>query len=157
MLSDSPNILPELSTSQVNDILDFIPHYKGCFPNDYVRRHKPDRLEYLVLNLQNSNQGGSHWVAIVNRPDCKNIEYYDSFGLPPTEDVAKYMLKSGKTVLYNSNQVQGINSSACGFFASYFIIQRSYNISPYEVVYHFDLNDMDYNEYSLAKYFGYTR
>lgn len=147
-------MLTQLYTSQVDELLKDIPHYKGCFPNDYIKRRKPTKHEYFVLNLQNSNQGGSHWVALINRPDSEYIEYYDSFGLPPTEEVLTYMKRSGKKVIYNSNQIQDMKSNACGYFSAHFIRERSKGINPYDLIYKFSLNDLPRNEKILKKYFN---
>jgi len=41
---------------------------------------------------------GTHWVC-----KSKNVEYFDSFGLIPPNQVVKYMKTTNKNIIYNKN------------------------------------------------------
>ena len=65
-----------------------------------------------ILNLNNSNQPGSHWVAWLKN-DNKKV-YFDSFGdSPPAKEIVNYL---GKDDLYHTTeQLQNYNDPPiCG-------------------------------------------
>lgn len=72
-----------------------------------------------VMNLQNSDQSGSHWTSFIVSNTC--IYYSDSFGLYPVERIYQMFLKSGKQLYINSKQIQDIKSTVCGWFAISFL------------------------------------
>lgn len=50
---------------------------------------KPRKIECAVLNLDTSNNSGTHWVAYAKQNDY--VEYFDSFGnLKPPLELIKY-------------------------------------------------------------------
>ena len=57
--------------------------FMGVFPSDKIPR-LTETTPYCILNLDNSNQPGSHWVAIA-RLDDEHAMMYDSFGRPSKE------------------------------------------------------------------------
>lgn len=111
------------------------PIFKGVIASDQIKDIPVQKKEpfAFVMNLDNSHQSGSHWVAIYCDPiHDKSLEYYDSFGRPcPPE-----FLKQIKTLVdklglnfylkFKDNRVidQRSNSSECGFFAMKFILDR---------------------------------
>ena len=72
----------------------------------------------VIINLQNSDKSGSHWVLCV-RVDGVNY-YFDSYACPPSDDVLK-MLKRDKDdcIQYNDTQIQGFDESFCGIACLY--------------------------------------
>ena len=50
----------------------FPKHWLGVFARDEIPAHI--QRGYMIVNLDNSNQPGSHWVAVANDM------FYDSFG-----------------------------------------------------------------------------
>lgn len=63
--------------------------FRGCFMKDELP-NKPNKNECGVLNLQNSDQKGSHWVCWIKNDNYKI--YFDSYGdaNPPIE-LVKYL------------------------------------------------------------------
>ena len=51
--------------------------FKGVFPSDKIPKLN-DLRSYAILNLDNSNQSGSHWIAVALVD--KDLIVYDSFG-----------------------------------------------------------------------------
>jgi len=51
--------------------------FKGVFASDKIPKLNKLR-SFAILNLDNSNQPGSHWIAVAL--DGKNLIVYDSFG-----------------------------------------------------------------------------
>ena len=66
----------------------------------------------FIYNLEPSYMGGSHWVAI----DVKNgiINYFDSFGMPPFQEIVDHARKKNLILLHQNNQIQNINTTTCG-------------------------------------------
>ena len=67
-------------TGQLNQICIrlFGKKYKGALPSDMQPTLK--NKEMCILNLDKSNQGGSHWIGI--RKEGGKLYVYDSFGRP---------------------------------------------------------------------------
>lgn len=86
----------------------------------------------FVMNLDNSKQPGSHWVAVyISRPDA-SVEYYDSLVHQPTRefmrDIKLLVEKMEDNVYYkfkvNMIKDQSDDSSNCGYFAINFLDKR---------------------------------
>ena len=62
----------------------------GVFSSDTLPSYA--QTGYYVVNLDTSQQPGSHWIAIkISKSKCKN-EYFDSYGLgPPTVRFKRFM------------------------------------------------------------------
>ena len=74
---------------------------------------KDELLEYkgnkpIILNYQNSNQSGSHWVCL--KKDSLNSFYFDSYGIIPLKEVFEYL----DDFKYSTFQVQPDNTEMCG-------------------------------------------
>jgi len=79
--------------------------FSGVFSNDEL--HDPKRNCLYILNLQNSDQGGSHWVLLCNG------WYMDPYGVPPTKRISQFVTD------WNQDEYQSLESEACGFFCLY--------------------------------------
>jgi predicted class III extradiol MEMO1 family dioxygenase len=55
-------------------------------------------------------------------PKDKNNYYFDSYGVEPPEDVIKWMKKDNKKIVYNTTEIQHIDSTSCGYYCIMFII-----------------------------------
>lgn len=79
--------------------------------------------ECAIVNLDNSNGFGTHWVAYAKIK--YEIYYFDSFGcLPPTKTLIKYFNGSDKSVkiYYNQNRHQDYGDVTCGKFCLRFLL-----------------------------------
>lgn len=71
----------------------------------------PKRIECAIVNLDDSKNEGTHWVAyvIVNN----YCEYFDSFGdLKPPSELMRYFKNCN--VFYNYIRYQKFNAINCG-------------------------------------------
>lgn len=68
----------ETSTNELNSIGKklFKNKFVGVFPSDKIPKMKNN--QYAIINLDKSDQSGSHWVSIVKSKN--GIYIYDSFG-----------------------------------------------------------------------------
>jgi len=95
----------------------------------------------IIYNLDKSNQGGSHWVAIYIDNKNNEINYYDSYGSMPTYLIDKFIKKVVEqykknkiipTVIYNDKRHQWKNSE-CGVYSMNFILERISGKTMYDL------------------------
>lgn len=86
--------------------------FHGVYPSDKIpnlNALKP----YAILNLDNSNQAGSHWIAVAL--DGKNLIVYDSFGRNHTKIIPN-LKKEFRGRIHNTDRdpEQKKNEFNCG-------------------------------------------
>ena len=146
-----------LTNTEINEIMKRykITNFRGCYSKD-ILPSSPNKNESLIVNLEDYLDGsGTHWTAIYNAPNSRDIEYFDSFGILPPDDVKRYMRKANKGILYNSSTIQDISSIMCGYYCVYFIIQRFLGRRMHEILLDFTQNPSFFNEWIISK-FGKT-
>ena len=86
----------------------------------FMKDELPKKLKkgFYVVNLASNtdNNGGTHWVALYH--SSIDSFYFDAFGFIAPMDIDKRL----KSYVYNTSQIQEINSTACGFYCIGFII-----------------------------------
>lgn len=75
----------------------------------------------IIVNLERSFEGGTHWVALYSGPD-RIAYYFDSYGAPPCDEAEQYADRRGITIHWNDRVVQSDLSAACGWFALAFLL-----------------------------------
>ena len=80
----------------------------------------------FVYNLDPSNKGGSHWIASFTDIPGKRTYYFDSYGIKPPPEIARFMRSltlqdSDMKLSYNSRRFQ-FGNSECGMYSIYFLI-----------------------------------
>lgn len=79
---------------------------------------KPRKNESAVVNMDDSEGPGTHWVAYVKRG--KSVLYFDSFGdLPPGSELARYF--KGCDIKYNYDRLQNFGTYECGHLCLKFL------------------------------------
>ncbi len=86
------------------------------------------RIIGIIYNLDPHFKGGSHWVALAIDIPKHTCEYFDSYGMYPPEQIAKFMkwltTQDPKMKLaYNGRRFQTRNTE-CGMYCLYFIIRK---------------------------------
>ena len=105
---DSETALSNTDIDKYPKILK-IHNFRGCYMRDELKNSKSNDVECGVLNLNLSNESGSHWTCWFK---IKNHKYYfNSFGLPPPKELIDYL---GSPILYSTFQLQGMNDRNCG-------------------------------------------
>lgn len=90
--------------------------------------HKIHKNESGIVNLDDVDGPGTHWVAYAKRGD--HAMYFDSFGnLQPPKEVVRYL---GTTIMYNRTTYQTYNQTICGQLCLLFLRQigRDLSIEP---------------------------
>ena len=108
-------------------------------------------LSLFNYNLEPSYMGGSHWVATYVKNGI--INYFDSFGMPPFQEIVNHARKKNLILLHQNNQIQNINTTTCGYFCLYFLNEMSKGISYYDLLKVFNIHDTIKNEKFLELYF----
>ena len=119
----------------------------------------PKRLRNgaYVINLANSNQPGTHWTAFIIETKTKTCAYFDSFGIPPPQEVLKFAVKC-KHIFYDTRPIQDINAVTCGWYCVAFLhFMTHYTGKLSEKMEYFnqmfDKDDLENNNQILMNYF----
>ena len=90
-----------------------IPSFRGVFLLDTLLK-KPNKKECGIVNFNKSGGPGTHWVAWYKNGKTKI--YFDSYGVQPPIEVVRYL---GKTIYYNTDQLQPAGQVFCGHLCVY--------------------------------------
>ena len=114
-----------------------IPNFKGVFSRDDLPL-QPSKKECAIVNLNKSNEAGSHWVTFY-KDGSKRI-YFDSFGQVVPTEIQKYLktdeeYQENKPVIQrNTDIVQEINTDICGHLCLYVLDQLSKGVNFQEII-----------------------
>ncbi|KAM9963274.1 hypothetical protein ACTFIW_006500 [Dictyostelium discoideum] len=130
---------------QINNIMEAVmddmgemvnkQNFVGTIASDQISTliDKAQPLMSFIMNLDPHDKPGSHWVAVyIDARDSKSLEYYDSFGLEPTDEFTKSIKQLIKKIdpdfylKFKINKIveQDVNSSNCGYFCIKFLLNR---------------------------------
>jgi hypothetical protein len=123
-----PNV--PLSNFQIMDAAKKmkIKNFRGVFVRDQLPEKTRDK-ECGILNLDDSNGRGTHWVSWYKKGNLKI--HFDSYGLPPPVEMINY-LKS--PVYYNSERVQPDGLVICGHLCLYILKKLSDGFNFQDVI-----------------------
>ena len=107
-------------------------NHKKCiveaFCNLDLAKSKADGKTMIgaVFNLDPHYKGGSHWVAVFVNINKHEVNYFDSYGLPPPEQIARFMKSlvlqdKGLKLQTNGRRFQ-YKDSECGMYSMLFIL-----------------------------------
>lgn len=115
-----------------NDFADirFLDINKNQFNFENLMSRNKFRIG-MVLNHDNSNMGGSHWVALYIDLKKKLIYYFDSYGYEPKKEVKDYINKvidffnkNNWKYEYEINKIRHqYKNSECGVYSINFILR----------------------------------
>ena len=126
-----------------------IKNFHGIYAKDQLTTDMIKRNYFYIINLDDmySPYNGTHWTAFY--VDDDRIEYFDSYGLKPPQIISNY------DYIYNSSQIQGYDSKACGYYCLFYIYLRSrHGYNFYEIIKQFSLVDLDYNQSLIKNFFN---
>lgn len=132
--------LPALYSDEIEDFFDdekTYPEWGGVISSDQIDELPKKFPIGFVMNLDKSNQKGSHWVAAYISNDA--VEYFDPFGKEPSDsfkiDIQKFIKKLKVPVMMklkvNKVQRQHGNSIKCGYHSMRFLDDRFSGV-PFE-------------------------
>ena len=131
-----------MSNIFINNLLQDYKIFIGCYSKDQIPLIEDNKS--IIINLQNSNQPGSHWIALkrVNN----TIFVFDSFGVGYLLMHIFKIYKNFK-IMTNIYWIKNISSNLCGMFC---VLHILYNIKSkndfIKFLTLFDSNDFLKNE-----------
>ena len=105
----------------------------------------------FIYNLEPSYMSGSHWVSTYMKDNV--INYFDSFGLPPIQEIVNRARKKNLTLLHQNNQIQNINTTTCGYFCLYLLNEMNKGKTYFDLLQVFDIHGTMKNEKFIKRYF----
>ena len=105
----------------------------------------------FIYNLEPSYMDGSHWVATYVKNGI--INYFDSFGMPPFQEIVNHAKTKNMTLLHQSDQIQNLLTTTCGYFCLYFLNEMSKGRSYYDLLKVFNIHNTMKNEKYIENYF----
>lgn len=105
--------------------------YGGCYSRNELKtlplaRSDLDKLCYWIFNLDDKNSAGTHWVMLLRTPHAGSgvkWEYFDSYGMPPPEEILDLLAGIADEIEYNSYQLQAMGTAYCGYYCLY-VLER---------------------------------
>ena len=128
-----------------------INNFKGIFSrNEHMPKpkHSP-----CIINLDDLEGPGTHWVTCYPLKDNKTQYYFDSFGMPYPEEYKARAKYDNVKVIYNTNQYQHVKSLLRGYFCIYFLNEMHKGKSFLEVLKPLSTTNTIYNEKFITNYF----
>lgn len=111
----------------------YIHSVKKCMNNQFCEinlkeeRAKGRRILGAVFNLDPHYKEGSHWIALAIDLKRNEVCYFDSYGMEPPPQVARFMryltLQEPNLKLQRNARRMQYKESECGMFCLYFIIK----------------------------------
>ena len=105
----------------------------------------------FIYNLEPSYMSGSHWVTTYVKENV--INYFDSFGMPPFQELVNHAKRKNLTLLHQNNQIQNIKTTTCGYFCLYFLNEMNKGNSYFDLLKVFNIHDTMKNERFIKHYF----
>jgi hypothetical protein len=104
-------------------------HYRGIFSIDTLPKFLKIR-QFVICNTDISTGNGLHWFCLL-RSSKTSIECFDSLGISSSkktilEETCRF--RGIKELEYNETAFQSFESTSCGLFSVYFIINRLHNL-----------------------------
>ena len=131
-----------ISNFKINEILKDNKDFVGVFSKNNVSKLKNNQS--TIVNLANSNDAGTHWIAMkyIN----KTLFYFDSYGIPYIPDIIKNQYSDNK-IITNVYRIQSNDSNECGKFCIMIIQSNIKNESDYiKFLLQFEKNDFEKND-----------
>jgi len=124
------------------------PDFIGVFAHDELPEITNEKKYSMIINYNNHDESGSHWVCI-----CNNT-FFDSFGVVPSTIIQKFIRRNngGKEIPYNSHQLQNELSVLCGYWCIVYIKMINKGYSQYDATHKlFSLTNTIHNEETLRR------
>lgn len=146
-----------MNSSEISLILKSLNQTKhifiGVFACDTLPRYIVKKPALLICNTHPIEKPGEHWISIyITRNN--NAEYFDSFGLPPTNKfIINFLEKNCNKFLYNKQMIQSLFSNYCGQFCIMYAFHKGLSKSLRIFLRLFDLKNPLKNNKIVLNFF----
>ena len=131
-----------LTSIFINNLLKDEKSYLNTISKDEIPLIENNKS--LIFNLHNSNQPGSHWVALSRKNN--SIFIFDSFGIGYIPKNI-YNIYKNFNIITNIYIIQHINSNLCGLYCVLFCLYKVNNKNKFiEFLNLFNVSDFIKNE-----------
>ena len=135
------------------DLLDWCQYLnipiKNVLSRDQTVPHE-HKQTIFIYNLEPAYMDGSHWVSTYAKDNV--INYFDSFGLPPFEEMVNHAKRKNLTLLHQDQQLQNLYSATCGYLCLYFLNEMHKGKDYFDLIQVFS-PDTNKNEAFIERYF----
>lgn len=122
-----------MNSKEINEIIRRDPRarrvFRGVFPRDKLPFSTTinNNASAYIINTGHSSGQGEHWVCVWFNGVNGQVEYFDSFGLPPTiVAIQNFITRNSVYPLkYNQRLCQSLVSSACGLYVLFYVLMKS--------------------------------
>ena len=97
--------------------------FQGVFPMDELPFAVGKYPFFMIVNTQAHNLPGEHWIAVFIGKD-KRGEIFDSFAMPPSNTLIRWMNQFTRTFTSSRTAYQHPLSATCGAYVLYYILHR---------------------------------
>ena len=98
--------------------------------NELNKDRKSTDNECLVLNIDHSNNEGTHWTCLFMKDGA--LLYFHSYGFAPPLEVLDYYKDEER--FYNTFKIQKYNEVICGHYCVYVLYQLSNGYNFYKIL-----------------------
>lgn len=142
-----------LYTDEIHTIIHSDPiaskYFVGVYPSDRIPTLN-SLPAGVVLNLDSSQESGSHWVAAWVNSNGTAV-YFDSYGLPPLKRSIISFLDEFEWEI-NTKRFQHFTSQDCGYYTILFVILSSRGFSLPSIQYLFYEQEGKINDQLVKDY-----
>ena len=108
-------------SDNIEYLLNHRKEFLGCFPSDKLPEFPTEFPKSMIINTDETNQPGDHWVALVLTKD--KCYYFDSMGMPILEEnIMNYIEPHYNDIKYSNSRIQDLKSNKCGAFCVCFVL-----------------------------------
>lgn len=103
----------------------------------------------IIVNNQKATEAGQHWLAIFKKEENKEIEFFDSCGMPLSfynRSIEDFLKKHGSSIKKNQRRIQSAFSDTCGQFCIFFLVHRAAGFTFSEVMSKFSMSNLIKND-----------
>ena len=134
------------------DLLDWCKYLgipiKNVLSRDQTVPHN-HKLALFIYNLEPHYMSGSHWVTTYVSDGT--INYFDSFGMPPFQELVNHAKEKNLNLLHQNRQIQNLYTTTCGYFCLYFLNEMHKGVDYFDLLQVFSF-DTEENEKFIEKY-----
>lgn len=106
---------------------------KKCLNDSFCKVNLQEELKAgkkilgAIFNLDPHTKGGSHWVGLCIKLEENIVCYFDSYGVEPPSQIARFMryltMQNPKMTLQSNGRRFQHSNTECGMYSLYFIIR----------------------------------